>query len=123
MYNHFERAWNFEVLIPTDVENINRVHPLKQRDIVCIVQKLRREQEILRIVVFGSSVEFRCSSRSDIDLYIETSDPDFKIVLPYDELISEVDVVRDLDHNTRLFQEIERTGIIVFERNDLYVQH
>lgn len=82
MYNHFERAWDFEVLADTDVENINRIHPLKQKEVASIVQKLKKEERIKRIVVFGSSVEFRCSSRSDIDLYIETEDADYKIMLP-----------------------------------------
>lgn len=121
MYNHFENTWDFEVLAPTDVENINRIHPLKQKEVISIVEKLREEEPIKRIVVFGSAVEFRCSSRSDIDLYIETDDSDYRILLPYEKLESEVDLLRDLDHGTRLFRQIEKTGIVVFEREKVNV--
>lgn len=116
MYNHFERAWDFEVITPTQIMNINRIHPLKQKEVVSIVESLKNNNKVLRIVVFGSAVEFRCTSRSDIDIYVETDEEECKITLPYDTLVSEVDVVRNLNHKTRLFEQIEKTGIVVYER-------
>ncbi len=40
-----------------------------------LIRELAKDQNIRRLILFGSSLEFRCGSNSDIDLYIEKYDP------------------------------------------------
>ena len=80
-----------------------------------LLQELKKDGNIRKIVLFGSSLEFRCSSNSDIDLYIEKIDCN-KPFVKEPVLDCEVDILADLDHNSRLYRQIDQTGLILYER-------
>ncbi len=62
-----------------------------------------------------SSLEFRCRSNSDIDLYIEKYDAEKKLeYVP--ELDCETDIITNLQPGSRLYREIEQKGLLLFER-------
>lgn len=107
--------WDFPVMDGISFQDANRVHPLMQGRVEKLLHALVKDSNIRRVVLFGSSLEFRCSSFSDIDLYIEKYDLDKKLeYIP--ELDCEVDIVTNLPPQNRLFLEIERTGLLLFER-------
>ncbi len=115
--NQFQEMWDFDVKEGVDFLHCNRVHPLMQTRIQKILQELKQDTNIKKIVLFGSSLEFRCSSYSDIDLYIEKENP----ALPLEKepvLDCELDLVMNLDRENRLYQEIDRTGLLLFERGE-----
>lgn len=76
---------------------------------------MRKDCNIRRIVLYGSSLEFRCSSNSDIDLYIEKDDKNKKLE-GFPELDCEVDIITNLAEDFRLYQEIDKKGLLLFER-------
>ena len=54
--NNFSAMWDF---------------PIMQKRVERLLDALKKDSNVVRVVLFGSSLEFRCSSQSDIDLYIE----------------------------------------------------
>lgn len=110
-----DNMWDFPVMEGVSFPNANRVHPLMQRRVEKLIHELGRDQNIRRVVLFGSSLEFRCSSMSDIDLYIEKYDQEKKLA-HFPELDCEADIITDLKPGSRLYQEIEKAGLLLFER-------
>ena len=113
--NSIDNMWDFPVLEGIYFHNANRVHPLMQGRVEKLIRELKKDKNIRKLILYGSSLEFRCSSTSDIDIYIEKYDPEKKLVfLP--ELDCEVDIITNLPPDNRLYQKIERTGLLLFER-------
>lgn len=113
--NNYKNMWDFPITEGVTFPNANRVHPLMQRRVEKLIQHICKDKNIRRLVLYGSSLEFRCNSTSDIDLYIEKYDKDKKLTnLP--ELDCELDIITNLSPDSRLYQEIDRTGLLLFER-------
>ncbi|MCD7813648.1 MAG: nucleotidyltransferase domain-containing protein [Lachnospiraceae bacterium] len=115
--NNYNNMWDFPVTDGVSFFNANRVHPLMQKRVDVLISALKKDDNIRKLVLFGSSLEFRCDSYSDIDLYIEKYDKDKKIE-NFPELDCEVDVITNLSPDSRLYQEIDRTGLLLFERQN-----
>ena len=107
--------WDFPVKEGISYPNANRVHPLMQERVERILLAARSEGNLKRLVLYGSSLEFRCSSTSDIDLYAESVDPEKPLAFIPD-LDCEVDLVTNLSRDSRLYREIDRTGLVLYER-------
>lgn len=74
-----DTMWDFPVMDGVTFPNANRIHPLMQHRVEKILLEIRRDQNVHRLILYGSSLEFHCNSASDIDLYIEKYDPDKKL--------------------------------------------
>ena len=110
-----KNMWDFPVKKEVKFKKANRVHPLMQLRVEKLIHSFYKDENIKKLVLFGSSLEFRCDSYSDIDLYIEKYDREKKLeYVP--ELDCEVDIVTDLPPDSRLYQEIEDKGLVLFER-------
>jgi predicted nucleotidyltransferase len=112
--NNFKNMWDFEVKNGVHFTHCNRVHPLMQERVQTILEVLSDDSNIHRIVLYGSSLEFRCSSNSDIDLYIEKYDKN-QPLKKEPTVDCELDIMMDLDHSSRLYEEIDRTGLVLYE--------
>ena len=118
--NNFKEMWDFEVKEGVDFENCNSVHPLMQKRVQKILKELQQDFNVQKIVLFGSALEFRCSSFSDIDLYIEKKDKNLPLQTE-PAADCEIDIVTNLEQENRLYKEIERTGLLLFDRGQQYV--
>lgn len=56
-----------------------------------------------------------CSSYSDIDLYIEKINPNLSMKKEPD-VDCRIDIVMDLGHESRLYKEIDKKGLLLYER-------
>lgn len=115
--NHFDNMWDFEIKKGVSFCHANRVHPLMQERVQKVLDTLACDENIKKIVLFGSSLEFRCSSVSDLDLYIEK----YNKTLPLKKepiLDCEIDIVTNLNPDSRLYAEIDRTGLLLFEGDE-----
>ncbi|MCD8134123.1 MAG: hypothetical protein LUE19_09785 [Clostridiales bacterium] len=72
--NDFKNMWDFPLVDGVAFSDANRIHPLMQKRVDTLIRALSKDRNIRRVILFGSSLEFRCDSRSDIDLYIEKYD-------------------------------------------------
>lgn len=66
-------------------------------------------------------MEFYCNSFSDLDICIERYNPEKGFRGYPQEYIEETDIVYFDAIGTRLKQEIEQKGIVVFDREGTYV--
>lgn len=101
--------------------NMEYIHPLKQLDIYYILEAWKKDDNIRRVVVFGSTVSDRCHSGSDIDLYVQLDDNTHVPRLPYEQIISEVDLLVQVKETDAIWNAIMRDGIVVYERGKEYV--
>ena len=113
--DNMRNMWDCPVMDGVAFQNANRVHPLQQRRVQKLIGEFGKDKNIRRLVLFGSSLEFRCRSNSDIDLYIEKYDAEKKLeYVP--ELDCETDIITNLQPGSRLYREIEQKGLLLFER-------
>lgn len=116
MKTDYENMWDFDVVVTSDMPDINRVHPMVQSSADALYRAFVKDANIRLFAIFGSAVDIACSLRSDLDVYIETADTDKRVELPYDELKVEIDLLRDLRHDSFLYERIATTALVVFER-------
>ena len=117
MFENFDKMFTWDKFTDYDYLNLTCIHPLKQNDVGIIIENLKIDKNIKFIAIFGSAVRFDCSQHSDLDIYVERFDENKKISRDfYDnpDFKSDVDLIYDLKHENRLFNEIESTGIIVY---------
>ncbi len=113
-----EDLWDFEVPLNLQYENVNHIHPLKQKDVFLLIQAIQKDPHIIGVIVFGSAVRFDCHSMSDLDILIIRDDPQLRVDAPLSEIQSELDIIFHSKLGERLKQEIQKTGVVVFRRND-----
>jgi len=65
-----KHAYEFPVIAPSSHYDASRLHPLKQRVVNSLCEKLAKDERISSVILFGSSVNIRCNKSSDIDLLI-----------------------------------------------------
>ena len=111
-----DNLWDFEVVSDVKYENVNRVHPLKQRDVALLIQDVKNDLHITGIIVFGSAVRFDCHSMSDLDVLIVRDDQQIRIDTSLSNIQSELDLIFHSKLGERLKKEIQRTGLVVFRR-------
>lgn len=104
----------WKICIDHPFQNCSRIYPIQQQKVSRIVEHLRKNINVKRIIVFGSSVTERCHIDSDVDIYVE---------LNYLEHLTfpAFDFVYDLWTNDtvdeRMLEEIMKKGVVVYERN------
>nr|WP_296486312.1 hypothetical protein [uncultured Acetatifactor sp.] len=119
---------NFDLHFVFDLKNKNiqflraeYIHPLKQ-DLVQELQKdFLRDKNVKAAIVFGSGVEFRCNSYSDLDLCLERYDSEKAFHYEAGGEDSVIDVLYADQIGERLKKEIEEKGIVVYDREGRYV--
>lgn len=110
-----DNLWTFEILPGVSFLNCEHIHPLKQREIQQLVNACKTDTGIDELIIFGSSVEFRCSSKSDIDCVLIRNDNKKSVPDVFFEINSEVDVF--LDVFSRLKSTLYEHGVLVYRRN------
>ena len=106
--------WDFEVLPNVNFKNCNRIHPLKQLELQKLIDASAYDKGIDAIVVFGSATQFRCNSKSDIDMVIFRNDNKKYYPDAFDVTTSELDVFFEV--GDRLKKILYEYGVIVYRR-------
>lgn len=92
--------------------NADRIHPIMQKDVLAIINDLKNDSNVIRIIVFGSSVTSHVKSGSDIDLFVEIK----KNKRVHQTLIeTPVDFWTNFSVDEEMLQEILKTGVKVYE--------
>lgn len=121
-YNNYDLHFSFELKNNRiDFLHAEYVHPLKQELVQEFQQDFKNDENVKAAIVFGSGVEFRCNSHSDLDLCIERYEPDK--VFHYEAAAGgePVDLLYADRVGGRLRKEIEEKGIVVYDREGVYV--
>lgn len=61
----------FRTLVDIPGVEVSRIHPLQQEDVKRVCHALEGEERIKAVVLFGSSVNLRCTIYSDLDFVIQ----------------------------------------------------
>ncbi|MCD7716418.1 MAG: nucleotidyltransferase domain-containing protein [Lachnospiraceae bacterium] len=97
--------------------NAEYIHPLKQDLVQTLQEDFKKDRNVKAVIVFGSAVEFRCNSYSDLDLCVERYDE----VPFHNNTEEEIDLVYWDRIGDRLKKEIAEKGIVVYDREGQYV--
>ncbi|MCC8101593.1 MAG: hypothetical protein LIP11_04815 [Clostridiales bacterium] len=98
--------------------NAEYIHPLKQDLLQSLQIDFQEDHNVKTVIVFGSAVEFRCNSYSDLDLCLERYDHEKPFRCNSEE---EIDLLYWDRIGERLKNEISQKGIVVYDREGSYV--
>ena len=120
-FNNYDLHFIFEVKTGINYKNAQYIHPLKQELVGRYIECFEKDRNIKAAIIFGSSVEFRCNSYSDLDIFIERYNIEKGFRDYPDENMHERDIVYMDAIGERLRKEIEQKGIVIFDREAEYV--
>ncbi|MCD7813206.1 MAG: nucleotidyltransferase domain-containing protein [Lachnospiraceae bacterium] len=118
-FNHFDLHFLFDRK-NRDIRFINAeyIHPLKQELVQSLQADFEGDDNVKTVIAFGSAVEFRCNSFSDLDLCLERYDYERPFHCISEE---EIDLLYWDRIGDRLKNEISQKGIVVYDREGSYV--
>ncbi len=107
-------ADTFKVYLKKPFMNAEHIHPLQQENVAEIVKDFSADPNIVKVIIFGSSVTRKCHIGSDIDFYVVPIDPELlngrhRFSFKYDRWTPEM-------VDERMLNEILTTGVVVYER-------
>lgn len=107
------KAWR--ICIDRPFRNCEKIYPIQQRKVRALIDSCSRYPDVLRILIFGSSVTDACHIGSDVDIYVEAPGKEFRLSDRFDFAI---DLWTDRTADKRLKNEILKKGVCVYERPD-----
>jgi len=103
----------FKICIPNYFENCEYIHPLQQRKVSELVNYLKDNENVNKIIIFGSSVTNSCHNYSDVDIYLDLKENKRVINKAFDFVF---DKITNFMADDRLMKEINTKGVTVYER-------
>lgn len=105
----------WKVCIPDPFDNCEKIYPIQQKKVQQMISNLKDDTNVEKIIVFGSSVQDTCHTGSDVDFYIVLKQ-DRKII--FKETLSFIyDIWTNYTVDSRMYEEIKKKGVTVYERN------
>ena len=96
-------------------ENCEKIYPIQQKKVKQMINNIKEDSNVEKIVVFGSSVQDTCHMGSDVDFYIVLKQ-DQKIT--FKETLSFMyDIWTNYTVDSRMYEEITKKGVTVYERD------
>ena len=106
---------NWKCVTEEHFDNQQYIFPTQQADVLHLVQCAKKDKNVKKIIIFGSSVTAQCNPWSDIDVYFEE-----EIDLPHFSFAwieAAVDFWTNFTVDESLLAEIEAKGICVYSRD------
>ena len=108
-----KKEWR--VCIQYPFENCEKIYPIQQKKVKQMINNIKEDSNVEKIVVFGSSVQDTCHMGSDVDFYIVLKQ-DQKIT--FKETLSFMyDIWTNYTVDSRMYEEITKKGVTVYERD------
>lgn len=118
------KRYRFKNIYHSDVLNIERIHPLQQKNVINIVEQIVNT-DVTKIVVIGSSLNLRCNPWSDLDLVLygaldgnRRADVEMKILSGVE---GSIDIIwmRDIKETNKIADDIK--GGVVSGNQDMNI--
>lgn len=122
--------WKFNSVVEDDsFLSVNRIHPLKQKQVKSIVDVAKKDSHVKTIRIFGSSIRYDCDITSDLDICIDWNEDCYdqdgvlkSFTLNLRKAISRItggnaDVVNGAYLKGTVVEEAARNGVLVYEHN------
>ena len=124
------KNWRFnKVVEECAFLHVDKVHPLKQRLVMEIVDAAKTDPAVRRIILFGSAIRYDCDITSDLDLCIDWYDDCYDeegvlkpFTIPMRRVISRAskghaDVINYSDLDDTWVKDAVQKGVLVYEQN------
>lgn len=121
-------GWKFNLVVNSDIPNLRYIYPLKQKQVMDIVEAAKSDSYVEAITIFGSSITGRCTEQSDLDICIRWNidcvDVDGVFVQetkPFMKAVRKItnyncDIVHEQYLQDTLIEEAVKNGIVVYHR-------
>lgn len=106
-------AKKFNICIDDSFKNCEKIYPIQQNRVKNILTQVKKDDNVLKVIVFGSSVSNRCHIDSDLDLYMELS-KNKKVKI--NNIDYQLDLWNNFNVTTGMLSEIQKKGVIVYEQ-------
>lgn len=117
------KIFYFPIIINNDNYECNRIHPLKQKEVNQIYEYVKNNNDIKKVIIFGSSVNIRCNIKSDLDVAILLKEDSFnrnneniisERIQEITDYNSDIIWLNKLDKNSQLYDNIIKYGVIIY---------
>ena len=115
-----KKRYKFRNIYQSSVMNIDRIHPLQQKNVISIVREIQKSG-VERIVVIGSSLNLRCNPWSDLDLVfygdldgLHRANVEMKVLSAVEGVI-DILWMQDIKDTNRILEDIAG-GVAVYEQ-------
>lgn len=95
--------------------NDSKIFPTQQKDVKKIIDAYSKDSNVTKLIIFGSSVTSACNPWSDIDLYAELIENKNLPNVGLQDVA--LDAWTNYTVDSALMQEINKKGVVVYERN------
>ena len=101
----------FRICIKDPFVNCSKIYPIQQKKVRAILDAVKDDPNVKKVMIFGSSTQYSCTIDSDVDVFIE-----LKKNSPIDisGISYEFDLWTNYNVDERLLKEIEKTGVKVY---------
>lgn len=103
----------WKICVSPAFQNCEHIHPLQQKNVARMLNDFRKDENIVKVIVFGSSVSPRCHNESDLDLYVVLK-KEKKVIQNYYDFT--YDIWTNFSVDERMLNEIQKKGVVVYER-------
>lgn len=105
----------WKVCVKEPYMNVEKIFPTQQKDVGKVISVWKKDDNIRKIIIFGSSVTSACNPWSDIDIYVEMLEKKRRPATGIKEV--SLDIWTNYDVDEGLLKEIMEKGVVVYERN------
>ncbi|MBR0163309.1 MAG: nucleotidyltransferase domain-containing protein [Lachnospiraceae bacterium] len=110
----------FPTVVQSGCRNINRIHPLKQKQVDRIHHAAAKYPEIKRVYVFGSAATALCNVDSDLDICIDADMSDGLRIYEMQKEFGEAcdwncDMIMYGHLGARLKKTVDEQGVVIYE--------
>lgn len=107
-----KEAW--KICVDHPFKNCDKVYPFQQKKVAKLIDAMKSDANIKRIIIFGSSVTDRCHAGSDVDVFVELSE-NKKLAFPAFDFV--YDLWTNFTVSDEMMDEINDKGVTVYERD------
>ena len=108
-----ERQNEWKSFLKTPFKNCRYIYPIQQKKVEKMINHLKNNDNVIKIIVFGSSETSKCLAGRDVDFYVEVKE-DKRIITDYLDFLYDLWTNYTVDENMK--KEIFKKGVVVYER-------
>ena len=102
-----ERQNEWKSFLKTPFKNCRYIYPIQQKKVEKMINHLKNNDNVIKIIVFGSSVTSKCHAGSEVK-------EDKRIITDYLDFLYDLWTNYTVDENMK--KEIFKKGVVVYER-------
>ena len=104
----------WKIVVKDTFKNCEYIYPIQQKKVLQIIEYLKNNKYVNKIIIFGSSVTEKCTINSDVDIYVELTKNMNIFKDKYFNFI--YDLWTNFQVDEKLYKEIKEKGVVVYEK-------